>query len=84
MKLALTGAVVALAATFATAVLAQAATEGPGYRAKFYSDASGQTLGSGKPHPDDGRDWQSGNAMMLHHAYESNRYRYHGGPKSND
>jgi hypothetical protein len=84
MKLALTGAVAALAVTFATAALAQTVTEGPGYRAPFYSDAYGQTLGSGKPHTDDGRDWQSGNAMMLHHAYDSDRYRYHGGPKSND
>jgi hypothetical protein len=84
MKLVLTGAVAAFAATFATAVLAQAVTEGPGYRAKFYSDPNCQTLGSGKPRADDGRDWQSGNAAMLHHAYESDRYRYHGGPKSND
>jgi hypothetical protein len=84
MKLVLTGAVTVLAATFATAVLAQPVTESPGYRAKFYADANGRTLGSGKPHAADGRDWQSGNAMMLQHAYESDRYRYHGGPKSND
>lgn len=84
MKLVLTGAVAALAATFATAVLAQTVTEGPGYRAKFYADANGQVLESGKLHTGDGRDWQSGNAMMRHHAYEPDQYRYHGGPKSND
>jgi hypothetical protein len=84
MKLALIGAVAAVTATFTTAALAQAVTEGPGYRTQFYSDANGQTLRSGSPYINDGRDWRSGNAMMLHHAYESDRYRYHGGPKSND
>jgi hypothetical protein len=52
MKLVLTGAVAALAATFATAALAQAVTEGPGHRAKFNADANGRTLGSGKPRTD--------------------------------
>jgi hypothetical protein len=66
------------------APLAHAVTEGPGYPAKFYSDANSQTLGSGKLRTDEGRDWQSGNVMMLHHAYESDRYSYHSGPKSND
>jgi hypothetical protein len=84
MKLALIGAVAAVTATFATGALAQAITEGPGYRAQFYSDANGQTLGSGNPHINDGCEWRSGNAVMLHHAYEPDRYRYHGGPKSND
>lgn len=81
MKLALMGAV---AATFATTAMAQAVTEGPGYRAQFYSDANGQIPGSGNPHFGGGYDWQSGYAMMLYRAYEPDRYRYHGGPKSND
>jgi hypothetical protein len=84
MKLALIGAVAAIAAAFATAALAQAVTEDHDYRVQFHSDANGQTLGSGNPHTDDSRDLQSGTAMMLHHAYEPDRYRYHGGPKSND
>jgi len=84
MKLALMGAVAAVTATFATAALAQAVTEGPGYRAQFYSDANGQALGSGYQHTYDDRYWQRGDAMMQHHAYEPGRYRYHGGPKSND
>jgi hypothetical protein len=84
MKLVLMCAVVALAATFATAVLAQTVRGDPAHRAKFYSDANSPALGLGKPHTDEGRDWRSGNAMILHHGYESDRYRYHGGPKSND
>jgi hypothetical protein len=70
MKLALMGAVVAVAATFATGALAQDVTEQPCHRARS--------------HTHDSRGWQSGDVMMLHHAYEPDRYRYHGGPKSND
>jgi hypothetical protein len=84
MKLALMGAVAIVTVTFATAALAQAVTEQPRYRAQFYSDANGQIPGSGNAHIGGGCDWQSGNAVMLHHAYEPDRYRYHGGPKSND
>jgi len=83
MKLALMGAVAALTATFATAAVAQAVTEGPCYRAQFYSDANGQALGSGNQHAYD-RYWQRGDAMVRHDADEPDRYRYHGGPKSND
>jgi hypothetical protein len=72
------------AAAFANSAQAQIVVEDPGYRAQFYSGANGQYPGPGNPHTDDRRDWQSGNAMMLHHANEPDRYRYHGGPKSND
>jgi hypothetical protein len=79
MRLALMGAIAAVAGTFATAALAQAVSHEPLYRSQFYSP------GSGNPYIDDGRrNWQSGYAMLLHHAYEPDRYRYHGGPKSND
>jgi hypothetical protein len=83
MKLALIGVVAVVAAAFATPVLAQ---EDPGYRAQFYSNANGQNLDPGNPHADGNyyRGWQSGNTMLLHHANEPDRYRYHGGPKSND
>jgi hypothetical protein len=84
MKSALMGAIAAVTVTFATAALAQAVTEQPGYRAQFYSHANGQTIGWGNPCTYDDRGGQSGNAMMLQHAYEPDRYRYHGGPKSND
>jgi hypothetical protein len=84
MKLALMGAVAAVAATFATAALAQAVTEEPCYRAQVCSNANGRTPGSANSHTHDSRDWQRRDAMMLHHAYDSDRYRYHGGPKSND
>jgi hypothetical protein len=84
MKSALIGAVAAVTATFATAALARTVTEQPGYRAQFCFCANGQTLGSGNPHTYANRGWQNGNAMTLQHAYEPDRYRYHGGPKSND
>jgi hypothetical protein len=84
MKSALIGVVAAVAATLATTALAPAVTEASGLRSQFYSNASSQTLKSGNPHTDDRRDWQCGNAMIPPHANESDRYRYHGGPKSND
>jgi hypothetical protein len=86
MKLALIGVVGVVAAAFATPALAQAAIEDSGYRAQLYVSANRQNLGPVDPHADGSyyRDWQSGNAMMLHHADEAARYRYHGGPKSND
>jgi hypothetical protein len=86
MKRALIGAIAAVGAAFATPVLAQAVIEDPGYRAQFYSNANGQNLGPGNPHTDGGyyRDWRRGSAMMLNHANQPDRYRYHGGPKSND
>ena len=83
MKLSLIGSA-AVAATFATSALAQAVTEAPRLRSQFYSDVNSHIVKSGNPHTHDGCDWQNGNAMMLPHANESNRYRYHGGPKSND
>ena len=86
MKLALMGAVATVTATFATAALAQAVTEDPGHRAQFYSDSNGQTTGSGNPRTFDDRYWQGWDAATMPHADadEPDRYRYHGGPKSND
>jgi hypothetical protein len=85
MKLALIG-IVSVAAAFAAPALAQAAIENSGYRAQLYVSANRQDLGPADPLADGSysRDWQSGNAMMLHQANEAARYRYHGGPKSND
>jgi hypothetical protein len=86
MKLALIGAAAVAAAAFATPALAQAVVEDPGYCAQFYPNANCQNLGPGNPYTDGGY-WRNGNAMELGHAMQSAEtepYRYHGGPKSND
>jgi len=62
-------ALIGAAAVAAAAFATPALAQGPG---NPYAD--------GRYH----RDWQNGNAMMSHHAVESDAYRYHGGPKSND
>jgi hypothetical protein len=81
MRLALIGAMAVVAISFVDAAQAQTAVEDPGYRAQFYSSASGQNQGLG-PLTDDSRVRQTRDAMTQ--ANEPNRYRYHGGPKSND
>ena len=81
MKLASIGAAAIVAAAFANSAQAQIAVEGPGYRAQFNSVANGQYPESGNPYS---RDWQRGYADTLRDANGSDRYRYHGGPKSND
>jgi hypothetical protein len=84
MKPASIGAVAIVAAAFVNSVPPQIAVEGPGERAQFNSVANSQYSVPGNLYTDDGRDWQRGNANMLHDANGSDRYRYHGGPKSND
>jgi hypothetical protein len=84
MKLALIVAIAGVAAAFANSAQAQIAVEDSSYRAQFYSNTDGQNPEPRNLYADDSRDWRSGNAMMLHHANEPDRYRYHGGPKSND
>ncbi len=86
MKSALIGAAAVAAAAFATPALAQAVIEDPGYCAQFYPDAKCQNLGPGNPYTDGSynRKWRNGNGSMSLHADESDAYRYHGGPKSND
>jgi hypothetical protein len=52
--------------------------------AAFVTPALAQ--GPGNPYADGGY-WRNGNAMVSDHAMQSTeteRYRYHGGPKSND
>jgi len=83
MRLALIGAIAVVAITFVDSAQAQTAVEDPGYRARFYSNASGQNQGLG-PLTDDSRVRQTTDAMTLQQANEPSRYRYHGGPKSND
>lgn len=82
MRLALIGAMAAVAIAFAESAQAQTA-EDLGYRVQFYSSANGRNQGLGPP-ADDSRIWQTRNAMTQHHANEPDRYHYHGGPKSND
>jgi hypothetical protein len=84
MKLVLMGAVAAIAATFATAALAQSVTEEAGRRAEVRSDANAPTPRSGNPLGEDIRNQQSRDTTMPHDADEPDQYRYHGGPKSND
>jgi hypothetical protein len=89
MKQALIGAAAVVAAAFAAPALAQAVVEDPGYCAQFYPDANCQNLGPGNPYTDGGyyRDGQNGHTKVLDHATqppETDAYRYHGGPKSND
>jgi hypothetical protein len=84
MKLASIGAVAIVPAAFVNSAQAQIAVEGPGYPARFNSVANSQYSEPGNPYTDDGRDWHRGNANMLHDANGTDRYRYHGGPKSND
>lgn len=83
MKSALFGAVVVAASAFANPALAEAAIGDSGHGAQFDTYANG--LRSGNPYSDGGyyRD-PKGNVVVLHHADEPDRYRYHGGPKSND
>jgi hypothetical protein len=81
MKFALIGAV-AVAAAFATPVLAQAVIEDPGYCAQFYPNANCQNLGPGNPYTD-GRYYHN-DPTVTTEAAETNAYHYHGGPKSND
>lgn len=85
MKSALIGAVVVAASAFVNPALAEAVIGDPGYRAQFDTNANGQNLGSRNPYSDGGyyRD-AKGNAVVLHHGGETDRYRYHGGPKLND
>ena len=80
MKIALIGAAAVAAAAFATPVLAQAVIENPGRFEQFYPDPNCQNLGAGNPYTDGGY-WRNGNATL---SAESEPYRYHGGPKSND
>ena len=85
MKLTLIGAAAVAAAAFATPVLAQAVIEDPGHCALFHPNANCQNLGPGNPYTDGGY-WRNGNAMVSDRmlSAEAGRYRYHGGPKSND
>jgi hypothetical protein len=83
MRLALIGAAAFVAIAFVDSAQAQTAVEDLGYRAQFYSNASGQNQRLG-PLTDDSRVGQTRDAMTLQQANEPNRYRYHGGPKSND
>jgi hypothetical protein len=88
MKFALIGAAAVAAAAFATPALAQAVIEDPGYCAQFYPTQivkiwdrairtpMAVTINGG-----------TGNAMELASCdaiAETEPYRYHGGPKSND
>jgi hypothetical protein len=88
MKLALIGAAAVTAAAFATPALAQAVIEDPGYCAQYYPDAHCQNLGSGTPYADGGyrQNWQNGYPVVARvpQSADSDPYRYHGGPKSED
>jgi hypothetical protein len=79
MKLALIGAAAVAAAAFATPALAQQVIEDPGYCAQFYPNANCQNLGPGNPYTDGGyfRD-------RATRTVQPDKYRYHGGPKSDD
>jgi hypothetical protein len=70
MKLTLIGAAAVAALAFATATLAQAAIEDPGYQRAHNSYNDGGYY----------REWQNSNAPVA----EPDANRYHGGPKYND